>query len=72
MALVQIGWERAIYPASRNRAVYRDTEELRQAEYHYYRKAEELGEHGVALDILRGEIDAEDIETDERYKWLAD
>ena len=72
MALVQIDWERAIYPASYNNEVYRDTDDLEQAEYHYYRKAEALGENRVALDILRGDLTAEDIETNEEYKWLAD
>ena len=72
MALVQSGWARAIYPESYNNEVYIDTDDLEQAEYHYYRKAESLGENRVALDILRGDLTAEDIETDEKYAWLAD
>ena len=59
MALVQIGND-----------VYRDTDDLEQAEYHYYRKAEELGRHDIAIDILKGRIDAFDIDNDSEYDWL--
>lgn len=71
MALVQIGWEPAVYPASYNNEVYRDTDDLNQAEYHYYCKAKDLDRHDIALAILRDDINAEDIENDEEYKWLA-
>lgn len=48
-----------------------DTDDLEQAEYHYYCKARKLRRHCTATKILRGEIDAYDIENSDKYKWLA-
>lgn len=47
-----------------------DTDDLEQAEYHYYCKAKALGRGDVAMDILTGRIDAFDIDNDSEYKWL--
>ena len=76
MSLVEVG-----------EGVYRDTDDLEQPEYHYYRKALDLAkslpyndEHfrivnhyrSVASGILRGRISAYRIETDPQYEWLRD
>lgn len=55
-----------------NEAMYTDTDDLNQAEYHYYRKAERIGEPLTAKAILRGTINAEMIESDQKYKHLKD
>lgn len=64
MALIPLGNEMFI-----------DTDDLEQAEYHYYRKAESLagkvpGAQDVARRILRGQLTAEQIDTLPRYEWL--
>lgn len=59
MALIQVGAD-----------TYIDTDDLPQAEYHYFRKAESLGYHRVAIAILEGRVTAEDIESDPYYSWL--
>lgn len=51
-------------------ATFIDTDDLEQAEYHYFRKAEALGRHDVAMDILKGRIDAFDIDHNSKYEWL--
>lgn len=61
MAMISIGQEK-----------YIDTDDLEQAEYHYFRRAEELGRRDIAMYILKGQIDAFDIEHDAEYAWLAD
>ena len=59
MALIPIGNEMFI-----------DTDDLEQAEYHYFRKAESMGRHDTARRILRGQLTAEQIDTLPRYEWL--
>lgn len=59
MAMIPIGHEE-----------YIDTDDLEQAEYHYFRKAEALGRHDIAIAILKGQIDAFDIDNDSEYEWL--
>lgn len=49
---------------------YIDTDDLEQAEYHYFRKAESLGRHDIAIAILKSQIDAFDIDHDSEYEWL--
>ena len=74
MSLVEVG-----------EGVYRDTDDLEQPEYHYYRKALDLAKslpkedfrvsnqfRSVASGILRGRISAHKIETDPQYEWLRD
>lgn len=50
--------------------IYRDTDDLEQAEYHYFRKAESMGHWDIAKRILSGYLDAEEIDTDPGYEWL--
>ena len=50
--------------------IFRDTDDLEQAEYHYFRKAESMGRRDVAKRILSGYLTAEDIDTNPRYEWL--
>lgn len=55
--------------------IFRDTDDLEQAEYHYFRKAESLdGKVPYAKDIARrillGNITAEQIDTLPRFEWL--
>jgi hypothetical protein len=50
--------------------IFRDTDDLEQAEYHYFRKAEALGRREVAKRILSGYLTAKDIDTDTMYEWL--
>lgn len=59
MALIPIGNEMFI-----------DTDDLEQAEYHYFRKAESIGRHDTARRILRGQLTAEQIDTLLAYEWL--
>ena len=47
-----------------------DTDDLEQAEYHYFRKAESLGRRDIARAILKGRIDAFEIDHDSEYEWL--
>ena len=61
MALIEIG-----------NGVSIDTDDLEQAEYHYYCKATSLGRSDTASLILTGRITAERIETEEIFKWLRD
>lgn len=64
---------------------YFDTDDLKQPEYHYFRKALDLAKslpkedfrvsnqfRSVASGILRGRISAHKIETDPQYEWLRD
>lgn len=50
--------------------IFRDTDDLEQAEYHYFRKAESMGRRDVAKRILSGYLTAEDIDTNPGYEWL--
>lgn len=64
MALIRIGED-----------TYKDTDDLEQAEYHYFRKAESLASkvpnaQDVARRILMGNITAEQIDTLPRFEWL--
>ena len=62
MALVSVG-----------KGLYRDTDELEQAEYYYYCKARKLRPDSLTyIAILEGRLDADTIETDPRYEWLRD
>jgi hypothetical protein len=61
MALVSIG-----------NGVSIDTDDLEQAEYHYYCKAKSLKRWDTASLILTGRITAERIETEEKFEWLRD
>lgn len=75
MALICVGSEKDNY--GRNCSVYRDTDDLEQREYHYFRKAEAItGVHPKALvvsrKILNGELMADDIEENNRYSFLTD
>lgn len=47
-----------------------DTDDLEQAEYHYFRKAESMGRQDTARRILRGQLTADQIDTLPRYEWL--
>ena len=49
-----------------------DTDDLDQAEYHYYRKAEGQKRWGLADAILKGRVTAKDIETNEKYADFRD
>lgn len=59
MALIEIG-----------NGIFKDTDDLEQAEYHYFRKAESMKHHDVARRILLGYLTAKDIDTYPGYKWL--
>ena len=59
MALISIGND-----------TYIDTDDLEQAEYHYFRKAESMGRRDVAKRILSGYLNAEDIDTNPEFEWL--
>ena len=50
--------------------IFKDTDDLEQAEYHYFRKAESMGRRDVAKRILSGYLDAEEIDTNPKFKWL--
>ena len=68
MAMICIGYEHndERYP------IYMDTDDLGQAEYHYFRKAERMGELLTAKEILRGIITAKRIESDPEFEYLRD
>lgn len=70
MALVQIGCEKDDY--GRPCPVYKDTDDLDDAEYHYYCNAKKLPEYNWAWQILIGNLTAELIESDDRYASLRD
>ena len=53
-----------------SKGIFRDTDDLEQAEYHYFRKAESMGHRDVARRILLGYLTAEDIDTNPEFKWL--
>ena len=59
MALIQIGKD-----------TFKDTDDLEQREYHYFRKAEDLGRPDVAKRILLGYLDAYEIDTNPEFEWL--
>ena len=59
MALIQV-----------HEGIYRDTDELEQAEYHYFRKAESMGRWDVAKRILSKYLTAEEIDTNPEFEWL--
>ena len=52
------------------KGIFRDTDDLEQAEYHYFRKAESMGRRDVAKRILSGYLDANDIDTNPEFEWL--
>lgn len=52
------------------KGIFRDTDDLAQAEYHYFRKAERMGRHDIAKKILSGYIDANVIDTNPKFEWL--
>lgn len=52
------------------KGIFRDTDDLEQAEYHYFRKAESMGHRDVAKRILSGYLTAKDIDTYPEYGWL--
>lgn len=68
MSMVCIGYENG----DKRYPMYMDTDDLNQAEYYYYRKAERIGEPLTAKAILRGKITAEMIESNRKYKHLKD
>lgn len=49
---------------------YVDTDDLDQPEYHYYRKAKDLGADVIARKILIGRLTATEIDTNPDYAWL--
>jgi hypothetical protein len=64
MALIEVG-----------SGIFRDTDDLEQAEYHYFRKAESFAgkvpnAKDTARRILLGNLTAEQIDTLPRYEWL--
>ena len=68
MALVCIGCEKG----NMDLPIYKDTDDLADLEYHYYRKAERLGRNGTARRILVGSLSGQKIESDSDYEWLKD
>ncbi len=50
--------------------IFRDTDDLEQAEYHYFRKAESMGRRDVAKRILSKYLTAKEIDTDPEFEWL--
>ena len=58
----------ALIPVGKD--MFKDTDDLEQAEYHYFRKAESMGCRDVAKRILLGCPDAEDIDTNPEFEWL--
>lgn len=78
MALVQIGCEKDEY--GRPCPVYKDTDDLDDAEYHYYCNAKKsftdasikFPEYYWARQILLGSLTAEMIESDDKYASLRD
>ena len=52
------------------KGIFRDTDDLEQAEYHYFRKAESMGRRDVAKRILSGYLTAKDIDTNPKFEWL--
>lgn len=64
--LVIVGCDEKRMPISR------DTDDLEQIEYYYFRKAESLNEPIVARDILCHKLTAHEIENNSEYAWLAD
>lgn len=64
MALIEVG-----------EGIFRDMDDIEQAEYHYFQKAESLDgkvpyAKDVARRILLGNITAEQIDTLPRFEWL--
>lgn len=57
----------ALVPIGNNMSI--DTDDLEQAEYHYYCKAKTIGRYDIANKILKGDILAEDIERNENHKF---
>ena len=53
-----------------SKGIFKDTDDLEQAEYHYFRKAESMKHHDIARRILLGCLTAEDIDTYPGYEWL--
>lgn len=75
MALICCGVEKDEY--GRPVCAYIDTDDLDDAEYHYFRKAEELRNkikqaQKVARLILTGKLKAYEIEKNPEYGWLTD
>lgn len=50
---------------------YIDTDDLEQAEYHYYCKAKRLGKDNIARKILTGLLTADEIDNSDEFEWLA-
>ena len=50
--------------------IFRDTDDLEQAEYYYFRKTESMGRDDVAKRILSGYLDAKEIDTNPEFEWL--
>lgn len=62
-------------PIEVSKGIFRDTDDLEQAEYHYFRKAESLAgkvldAQDIARRILLGYLTAEQIDTIPRFEWL--
>lgn len=75
MALIPCGYTKDEY--GRTVAYSIDTDDLDDAEYHYYCKARDLrnkvaGALKTAREILLGELRASEIEHNPKYSWLAD
>lgn len=49
-----------------------DYEPIDAKVWHYYEKAKKLHRSTVAVMIIHGELTVEQIESDDRYAWLAD
>lgn len=49
-----------------------DYEPIDAKVWHYYEKAKKLHRVTVAFMIIHGELAVEQIESDDRYAWLAD
>ncbi len=50
--------------------IFRDTDDLDQAEYHYFRNAESMGRRDVVKSILSKYLTAKEIDTDPEFEWL--
>lgn len=75
MALVPCGYTKDGYGRLVMYSI--DTDDLDDAEYHYYCKARDLsnkvkGASKVAKDILTGVLKANDIEGNPKFDWLTD
>lgn len=75
MALICVGYTNDNY--GRSCPMYKDTDDLEQREYYYFRRAEAISSvHKKALSvsrkILNGELLADDIEESNRYSFLTD